>query len=82
MKLLRFPIRYLPKVLTKKDKNTQIKMLIETKKLYKKNKYYTRKLLPSYKNKKSNHILNARKIYDIRNITPNAELAVEKAELA
>ena len=77
MKLLKFPMRYLPKVLTKKDKKTQIKMLIKSKKLYKKNKYYTRKQLPSYKNKVSNHILNARKIYNIKSITPNKELAIK-----
>jgi hypothetical protein len=70
-------MRYLPKVLTKKDKKAQIKMLLKSKKLYKKNKYYTRKHLSSYKNKKSNHILNARKIYNIQNITPNAELAMK-----
>ena len=34
MKLIKFPIRYLPKVLTKKDKTTQIKMLIKSKKQY------------------------------------------------
>jgi len=31
----------------------------------------------SYNNKKSNHILNARKIYNIQNITPNRELALK-----
>jgi hypothetical protein len=77
MKILKFPVRYLPKVLTKKDKKTQVKMLIKSKKLYKKKKYYTRKQLSSYKNKKSNHILNARKIYNIKNITPNKELALK-----
>ena len=77
MKSIKFPIRYLPKVLTKKDKKKQINMLIKSKKLYKKNKYYTRKRVSSYKNKKSNHILNARKIYNIKNITPNAELAMK-----
>jgi len=70
-------MRYLPKVLTKKDKKAQIKMLLKSKKLYKTHKYYTRKRLSSYKNKKSNHILNARKIYNIQNITPNAELAMK-----
>ena len=50
-------------------------MLLKSKRLYKQNKYYTRKKLPSYKNKKSNHIENARKIYNIKNITPNKELA-------
>lgn len=36
MKILKFPVRYLPKGLTKKDKKTQVKMLIKSKKLYKK----------------------------------------------
>ena len=69
------PIRYLPKKLTKKDKNTQTKMLIKSRTLYKKQKYYTRKKVPSYKNKKSNHIANARKIYNIKSISPSKELS-------
>ena len=75
MKLIQFPMRYLPKVLTRKDKKTQLNMLIKSKNLYKKNKYYTRKRLSSFKNKKSKHLLHARKIYHIENITPNADLA-------
>ena len=74
---IRFPIRYLPKKLTKKDKNSQFKMLMKSKTLYKKQKYYTRKKVSSYKNKKSNHIENARKIYSINNISPNKELALK-----
>lgn len=77
MSFIKFPIRYLPKALTQKDKKKQIKMLTKSKKLYKKNKYYTRKSLSSYKNKKSKHILNARKIYKIQNITPSNELALK-----
>jgi len=73
MKLIKFPIRYIPKNITKKDKQKQINMIIKSKKLYKTRKYYTRKNIPSYKNKKSKHILNARKIYNITNITPNKE---------
>jgi hypothetical protein len=75
MNNIKFPIRYLPKKLTKKDKNKQFKMLIKSKKLYKKHQYYTRNKISSYKNKKSNHISNARKIYNIQNISPNKELA-------
>jgi hypothetical protein len=75
MGMIKVPIRYLPRVLTKNDKQKQIKMLKKSKKLYKKHKYYTRNKLSSYKNKKSNHISNARKIYNIQNITPNTELA-------
>ena len=77
MKLNKFPVRYLPSGLTKKDKKKQVKMLMKSKKLYKKNKYYTRKHLSSYKNKKSNHILNARKIYNIQNVKPTKELAMK-----
>lgn len=69
------PIRYLPKRLTKTDKNKQLGMLMKSKRLYKKHKYYTRKKVSSYKSKKSNHILNARKIYNITNISPNKELS-------
>ena len=77
MKNINFPVRYIPRNLTKKDKHKQINMLLKSKKLYKKHKYYTRKQVSSYKNKKSNHILNARKIYNIENITPNNELALK-----
>lgn len=73
---MKFPIRYLPTTLTKKDKKKQIKMLMKSRKLYRtKNQYYTRKPLASYKNKTSKHILNARKMYNIKNLTPSKELA-------
>jgi hypothetical protein len=72
---IKFPIRYLPKKLTTSDKKAQFKMLMKSKKLYKKHKYYTRKNISSYTHKKSKHLLNARKIYNIQNITPNKELA-------
>jgi len=76
MKLI-IPVRYLPQNLTKKDKKKQANMLIKSKNFYKKQKYYTRKNVSSYKNKKSNHILDAKKIYNIKNITPNNELAIK-----
>lgn len=74
---LRFPMRYLPKFLTKRDKKKQINMLQKSKKLYKKNKYYTRKQLPSYKSKTSKHILKARKIYKVDKIIPSKELSLK-----
>jgi hypothetical protein len=43
--------------------------------MYKKGKYYTRKPLDSYKNKTSNHIVNARRIYGVTQVVPNKELA-------
>ena len=77
MSLIQFPSRYLPKMLTKKDKKRQVRMLLKSKKLYKKHKYYTRKPLASYTHKKSKHILTASKIYNIKNIMPNKELALK-----
>jgi hypothetical protein len=63
--------------LTKKDKKKQVNMIIKSKKLYKQNKYYTRSKLPSYKNKTSSHIIDARKLYNINNITPNKNLSIK-----
>ena len=43
MKQLKFPLRYLPFNLSKKDKQQQVKMLNKSRKMYKKKKYFTRK---------------------------------------
>jgi len=69
------PIKYLPKRLSKKDRQNQAKMLAKSRKMYLRGEYYTRKKLPSYKNKTSKHILKARKIYHIEKITPSDELS-------
>lgn len=74
---MKIPIRYLPRNLSKKDKKKQVSMLVKSRKLYKKKKYFTRKNVASYKSKTSNHILNARKIYGIENIKPSKELATK-----
>jgi len=77
MSNLLFPVRYLPKKLTQKDKTKQTKMLIKSKNMYKKQKYYTRKKVNSFKSKKSNHIDNARRIYNINSVLPSKELALK-----
>jgi hypothetical protein len=71
---MKIPIRYLPKKLTRRDKKKQLNMLLKSKKMYKQHKYYTRKNVASYKNKKSSHLSDASRIYNIKNITPNQEL--------
>jgi hypothetical protein len=70
-----FVLRYLPRRLTKKDKKKQAKMLLKSRRLYKKGQYYTRKKVPSYHSKTSNHILNARRIYGVEKIGATDELA-------
>ena len=74
---IKFPMRYLPKMLNKKDNKKQAKMLINSKEQYKKGIYYNRDKVASFTNKKSNHILNARKIYKIENIAPTKELSLK-----
>ena len=44
-------LRYLPKRLTARDKKKQFKMLLKSKKLYRKCKYYTRKSVKSFQSK-------------------------------
>ena len=73
--MVRVPIRYLPKGLSKKDRSQQARMLSRSRKLYKKHEYYKRKIVPSFHSKTSNHIENARKIYKMRNIIPGKELS-------
>ena len=75
VKKIRIPIRYLPNNLSKKDTNNQLKMLIKSRKLYKSGKYFTRKKVSTFKSKKSNHIVNVQKIYNIDKVLPNKELA-------
>ena len=72
---MRINLRYLPKKLTRKDKRVQSKMLIKSRRLYKKGKFYTRKAIPSFKSKKSPHILKALKIYNVEKIGATNELA-------
>lgn len=75
MKAVNFPARYILKNISQKDKKKQLGMLLKSKRLYKNKKYFTRKKVSSYKNKKSSHVSDARKIYNIENVTPNEELA-------
>jgi hypothetical protein len=67
--------RYLPKRLTQKDRKVQARMLLKSRKLYKKGIYYSRKKVSSFKSKKSNHILNAERMYKVDKIDANNDLA-------
>ena len=67
--------KYIPEILTQKDKITQKKELDKSKKAYKSGKYYTRKKVKSFKSKTSNHIENAKKIYKVDKITASNKLS-------
>ena len=75
MKLMKINLRYLPKRLTKKDRKVQSKMLLKSRRLYKKGQFYTRKAVPSFKSKKSPHVIKAMKVYNVDKIGANPELA-------
>jgi hypothetical protein len=73
-RLRKIPNRYVPRHLSSKDKQLQLKMLKKSRRMYKNKKYFTRKKVASFKNKKSSHIKRAEKIYGVNNIVPNEEL--------
>ena len=73
--MTRVPQKYVPKRLTKKDRKKQKKELKKSRRAYKKGKYYTRKKVKSFKSKVSPHIIKARKMYKVKNISPNSKLA-------
>ena len=70
-------LRYVPNSLTRKDKKKVLYMLRKSKRLYKKKQYYTRKQVASFKSKKSKHLSNAYRIYNVNTIKPNKELALK-----
>jgi hypothetical protein len=76
-KTTRVPKRYLPKFLSKKDRQQQAKMLLKSRKLYKKGIYFTRRKLPSFKSQKSPHILKAERIYGVKKVGPNQDFSAK-----
>ena len=72
---LNVPQRYIPKILSKKDKKKQKENLRKSRKLYKKGKYFERPKVKTFKSRKSNHLRRAEEIYKIDKISPSAELA-------
>jgi len=73
-KKIHVPLRYIPMGLTKKDRRKQATMLRQSRKAYKRGEFVKRKSVGSFVSKKSQHILDAERIYKIRNLTINGEL--------
>ena len=73
--LVSVPMTYLPKGLSKKDRDKQRRELIKSRKAYKQGKFYTRKKIKSFKSKESPHLARVRKIYKVKNVYPSNELA-------
>lgn len=74
-KKIKLPKRYIPSILSTKDKLKQKKEILKSRKLYKKGKYYNRKPIQNYPHKTSKHIIKAQKLYNTDNIKPSKELS-------
>ena len=72
---MHFLKKYLPNSLSRKDKKKQYNMLLKSKKMYTKGKYFTRKKVNSFNSKTSPHIIKAFKVYNIESMEPTKELA-------
>lgn len=70
-----FPIRYVPRKLNRRDKKRQKAMLKQSKRQYKKGKYFTRRKVKSFKSKVSPHVLKARRLYKVNTISASRALA-------
>jgi hypothetical protein len=68
------PLRYLSP-LSRKDKIIQKRMILKSKRMYKKGIYKTRKMLKSYPNKVSSHVVRAKKKFGVDSMVPSPELA-------
>jgi len=73
--MMKYPARYLPIALENKDKKKYYRSLNKSKKLYKRGVYFLRPKVKSFKNKKSNHIQDAKRIYNISEIVPSKKLS-------
>ena len=75
-KMIRIPMRYVPRTLSRKDRRNQIAMLKRSRRMYKRGKFYGRTTkLKSYPHVASKHVVAARRMYHMEKIVPNAALA-------
>jgi hypothetical protein len=72
---MNIPVRYLPKVLTRKDRKQQRRELKRSRAAYKKGKYIPRKKVKSFRSKKSEHIARAEKMYNLKKFKLDKTLA-------
>jgi hypothetical protein len=68
MKKIHVPLKYVPLSLSRKNKDTQKRQLLQSRRAYRTGKYVTRTRLASYPHRTSKHILAARRKYDVSSI--------------
>lgn len=70
-----YPKKYIPSYLSLKDAKFLKKEINKSRKLYKQKKYYIRKPVKTMKRKPSKHVTNAKKIYNVKSLVVNNQLA-------
>ncbi len=73
--MARVPRRYVPKGLSRKDREKQIRQLRKSRKDYKRGKYHTRKKVASFKSRESPHVRRAKTLYQVKSIAPSTTLS-------
>lgn len=71
--LKKLPKKYIPKHLSRQDKKKWADEIQRSKQSYKRGEYYVRKPVKTYKHKKSSHIDNALKIYNMVSLFDNTK---------
>ena len=67
--------KYLPQTMNKKDRESQRKNILRSRKMYKNSIYINRKTVKSFKSKPSYHIQHAMKLYNVTSVKPSRELS-------
>ena len=75
--MVNVPVRYVPKILTKKARKKQIAELKKSRRDYKKGKYYTRKKVSDFKSKRSGW---AKKVEEIYNLPKNGSISIAELQ--
>lgn len=70
-----YPMRYVPAQLSTSDKKKQALLINKSKNLYSRKIYYTRPSVKTFKSKPSQHIKNAKRIYQVETIVPSKALS-------
>ena len=73
--LYSYPMRYLPRQLSRKDTKKQVSAINRSKKLYTKGIYYTRPSVKSFHSQPSHHLAHAKQLYGVETISPNQALS-------
>ena len=75
--MVNVPVRYVPKILTKKARKKQIAELKKSRKDYKKGKYYTRKKVSDFKSKRSGW---AKKVEQTYNLSKKGSISIAELQ--